>query len=329
MAKNTVGSYNPVSIPAEFLSPSTGKYDPTLVPKDVRCAIIDCPELRWTEGKIEDGSFVKVGDTGPYEVLEVRDGKVTVIIPGYGTTEEEDVRATFPISECTRVRNPKCRQCSGPVQWRNHLGRLTGDGRACTNCPMNGLKLPVCISGCPGPNTAFASDGENMVTLGAFADPSGYIYENLPQNREQPPAPEPDCDSETDRRADGIAESESDSEPRRYSRREMTVAKKLLELDGHQFDEFREVYKAGNPKATAEKLKTTPAMFTGAMSEGNRIMRMLRFINGEEWEVIRWMMLGKSQTKVAGMTQVRKQAVNARLQHIIRENPWLERIAPR
>lgn len=71
----------------------------------------------------------------------------------------------------------RCGRCSGPVVWKDALGRRHGNARSCHGCPNDGLGLPVCWAACPGPNADFQTDGQSVVTLGALEDPDVFIQD--------------------------------------------------------------------------------------------------------------------------------------------------------
>ena len=92
------------------------------------------------------------------------------------------IRCALAHCPLAKKNDPRCSDCLGPVQWKDGKGTIHGKRRSCTSCPMNGKGLDVCVI-CPGPNMAFASDGERMVTLGSFkSEPSGFIDENIADN---------------------------------------------------------------------------------------------------------------------------------------------------
>lgn len=74
--------------------------------------------------------------------------------------------------------NPKCSRCSGPVMWKDAIGCSHGRTRSCHNCPNNGLGLPVCYAACPGPNSNYQCDGQDIVTLGSLDDEESFVSEH-------------------------------------------------------------------------------------------------------------------------------------------------------
>lgn len=218
--------------------------------------------------------------------------------------------------------DPRCAKCTGPVRWPDpeDPSELHGCARACTSCPMDGLRLPVCWAACPGPNENFGSDGKDMVTLGGMDDPDKYIGERIAEEEMRPASV----------RQGGVG---SGAEPEKSAFAPMLVvlAKRVLLLSGPKWDEFRGACARRDAKAAAKASGAPLGAFRGPDgrwdgSAAERLMAQISGLDARGWEMARRLAMGDTQKRAADLMLVRKQAVNQRLKRTVRGMDWVGRL---
>ena len=180
--------------------------------------------------------------------------------------------------------DPRCAKCTGPVQWKDKTGHKHGMGRSCTNCPMNGLCLPVCYAACPGPNKNFATDGKSVVTLGGMEDPTGF----LEKERERLSIP--------DKRGLGA--------PTEISADDQEAALEIVR---------------GLAARPASVLRLHPIAESACLE----LLRIIASFNQTELLLVHGLLNGRGQVGTAKALGITKQATNATIKRLERKHPLL------
>ncbi|MBQ1429359.1 MAG: hypothetical protein IIZ06_06790 [Kiritimatiellae bacterium] len=209
-------------------------------------------------------------------------------------------------------KDARCAQCTGPVAWTDARGVKRGRARACTDCPMDGLGLPVCWAACPGPNDGYQTDGQSMVTLGGMPDADAYVER---------------FSAEEARRADSDVAQRED----RFGGMARGFAAGLMRLDSRGWDALKDACARMDARAASALMGVPLGMFRGPRggwdgSVADRVMGMVGGIGGDTWEQVRGVLSGRSQSDVARLGLVTKQAVSKRMKKAARRETWLARL---
>lgn len=208
-------------------------------------------------------------------------------------------------------RDPRCANCTGPVSWTDERGRRTGVGgvsrRRCTSCPMDGMGLPVCWAACDGPQDDFSTDGQKMVTLGGMPDPDGFVGRMSS-----------DAGRGGGEGSDGMAMA-------RF------VLSRLLDADAEEWDAFRAACERRDAKSAAQAVGLPKGAFRGEGGgwDGSAvamIMERIGCLDARAWDTVRRIALGDSQSRLAALEMVTKQAISARLKRMVRRTGWVEKV---
>lgn len=227
-------------------------------------------------------------------------------------------------------RNPRCKDCRGPVEWPDRDGVLHGSGgRTCTSCPMCGMGLQVCIV-CPGPPQEFQTDGQSMVTLGGMPDPSRFVGTYASAENEEATGDGSAGVEGLISRIDGEDANErgkaSDGALLRL------VARRMVETGEQAWEGLRSAHRGGDGASAARLLGLPNGAVRGPGGNYHgspvwRVMDRLSRLDGRDWEIVRRMATGGTQEGIAntigGPDGMTKQAVNNRLGRIVRDNPWV------
>jgi len=170
---------------------------------------------------------------------------------------------------------------------------------------MDGLGLPVCWAACPGPNDGFQTDGQSMVSLGGMADADAFVGRFA--------AERPEAAGET------------------FGGRERGFAAGLMRLDSRGWDALKEACGRRDAKAASALMGVPLAMFRGPGggwdgSVADRIMGRAGGIDGATWERVRSILAGRSQSDVARMGLVSKQAVSKAIRAAAIREDWLAKV---
>lgn len=208
----------------------------------------------------------------------------------------------------------RCAQCTGPIVWRDaDTGLRTTSGRYahrnCTDCPMNGLGLPVCWAGCDGPSLDFATDGQKMVTLGGMEDADSYISHNSSKR--------------------DLADVGATDEGEVLTRH---VARRILSLDRMAWGAAQSAL-AKKDIAAAGRLSGIPKVAflsdSGDWkdSPAGRIFAAMSGISPRNWETVRNLIFGRSKAAIARLTGgISRQSKHKEINGLAAKNEWVARL---
>ena len=230
------------------------------------------------------------------------------------TPKEKTRRCALAKCPLAGKRDRRCAQCTGPVSWTDADGKRRGAGadggaatrRACHNCPMDGLGLPVCWAGCDGPRQDFTTDGQSMVTLGGMPDAERYIGARMS--------------------TEAILSRRTASASGGGRGILKFAASRLLTMDTGEWRKFTEA-KARRDVREMSRLSGIPKSAFSAKSEVGRLVDMLAGIPSDDWQTLRHVVLGRSQSSVARISsRITKQAVSQRLHRAALRYVWVARL---
>ena len=227
---------------------------------------------------------------------------------GSDIAEPKEARCRAAKCPLAEAGDARCALCTGPVAWTDGMGARRGRARSCHGCPMDGLGLPVCWAACPGPNDGFQADGQSVVCLGAMDGQEGadaFVGRFAADAQE---------------RADGA-----------FGSAERGFAAGLMRLDSRGWEEMKAAVASMDARSAARIAGVPLGMFRGPRgkwegSVADRVMSRVGQVDGATWEQVRGVLSGRSQSEVARLGLVTKQAVSKRLIRAARRLEWLARL---